>query len=111
MLQQIRLSVGVVFLLLSIPSMGLAQSVSPSTAPLPSETIVFPDPSTAPTAPRLEPSPASVSQESPETLPISCPAGQFASKFSDVTPDDWAYEAVNRIASGEFRCFPIASPS
>lgn len=111
MLQQIKLSVGVVFLLLAIPSIGLAQAVSPFTAPLPSEPIVSPEPSTAPTSPRSEPSPASVSQEPPETLPIACPAGQFASKFSDVTPDDWAYEAVNRIASGEFRCFPIASPS
>jgi hypothetical protein len=42
-----------------------------------------------------------------ETLTVpSCPAGQFASAFPDVRPEDWAYEAVNRLAIGPIRCFP-----
>ena len=30
----------------------------------------------------------------------------FASAFSDVTPDDWAYQAVIQLASPPLKCFP-----
>jgi hypothetical protein len=66
--------------------------------------------------------PATPNQRSPQTRPLqvqplpssqeplaTCPPGQFLSVFSDVRPDHWAYEAVNRIASGEPRCFPLNS--
>jgi hypothetical protein len=45
--------------------------------------------------------------ESAQGVSASCPPNQFASAFSDVLPTDWAYEAVNRLAIGEVRCFPI----
>ncbi|MEO1349510.1 MAG: hypothetical protein AAFW84_12015 [Cyanobacteria bacterium J06635_15] len=38
---------------------------------------------------------------------ITCPPGQFASAFSDVYPTDWAYEAVNRLASVPVQCFDL----
>lgn len=38
---------------------------------------------------------------------ITCPPGQFASAFSDVYPTDWAYEAVNRLASVPIQCFEL----
>jgi hypothetical protein len=69
------------------------------------------DPSTAPERPPSSPANA------PGSLPLSqdatpaCPPGQFASAFPDVTPSDWAYEAVNRLAALEIRCFPISPQS
>jgi hypothetical protein len=36
---------------------------------------------------------------------IACAPGQFASPFSDVLPDHWAYEAVTRLASVPVHCF------
>ena len=41
----------------------------------------------------------------------ACSAGQFLSVFSDVRPDDWAYEAVNQLAIGEPRCFLLTPQS
>lgn len=38
---------------------------------------------------------------------ITCPAGQFASAFSDVYPTDWAYQAVNNLASTPQQCFNL----
>ncbi len=38
---------------------------------------------------------------------VTCPAGQFASAFSDVYPTDWAYQAVNNLASTPTQCFDL----
>ncbi|WP_088892311.1 hypothetical protein [Leptolyngbya ohadii] len=58
-----------------------------------------------PTSPQPQTSPQPLTQEPA----LSCPAGQFASAFPDVTPDHWAFEAVNRLASVPQRCFPTQS--
>lgn len=42
---------------------------------------------------------------------LSCPENYFASAFPDVTPDDWAYTAVNRLAARPQQCFPIVPRS
>ena len=45
--------------------------------------------------------------------PITCGPHQFPSAFSDVYPTDWAYQAVNRLASRATECFdypPERSP-
>lgn len=73
----------------------------PPTAPAPNRSIDTPGFGQNNTNPQPQP----LTQEPA----ISCPAGQFASKFPDVTPNDWAYEAVNRVASGQLRCFPTQS--
>lgn len=49
-----------------------------------------------------ESSPTSPDVSQSETV---CPPGQFASAFSDVPPDHWAYTAVNRLASVPIQCF------
>ena len=36
---------------------------------------------------------------------LVCPPGQFASAFSDVLPEHWAYTAVNQLASVPPACF------
>lgn len=38
---------------------------------------------------------------------VTCPAGQFASAFSDVYPTDWAYQAVNNLAGTPQQCFDL----
>ncbi len=38
---------------------------------------------------------------------VTCPAGQFASAFSDVYPTDWAYQAVNNLAGRPAQCFDL----
>ncbi|MBD3885700.1 hypothetical protein IFO70_28720 [Phormidium tenue FACHB-886] len=80
------------------PNLSNPPAVQPAerTAPAPAQTTPA---SQSPTNP--------VAQEAP----LQCPAGYFASAFSDVTPDHWAYEAVNRLASTESRCFPVSPPS
>ena len=45
--------------------------------------------------------------------PLTCGPNQFPSAFSDVYPTDWAYQAVNRLASRTVECFdypPDRSP-
>lgn len=37
----------------------------------------------------------------------TCPPGQFPSAFPDVYPTDWAYQAVNRLASRAVECFDL----
>lgn len=37
----------------------------------------------------------------------TCPTGQFPSAFPDVYPTDWAYQAVNRLASRTVQCFDL----
>ena len=37
----------------------------------------------------------------------ACPPGQFPSAFPDVYPTDWAYQAVNRLASRAVECFDL----
>ncbi len=37
----------------------------------------------------------------------ACPPGQFPSAFPDVYPTDWAYQAVNRLASRAVQCFDL----
>lgn len=108
MLQQIKRCVGVGTLLLSIPSVALAQATPLSVPPVSETTLPSDQSSTSPTS-RIEPPAHPIAQESPEAVPPACPANQFASKFPDVTPYDWAYEAVNRLASGPLRCFPLPS--
>lgn len=90
----------------SFQAVGLAQSPFPSTPTLETTPLRSTDPSTAPTAPTLEPQSQTIPNS--EDAAITCAANEFASKFPDVTPNDWAYEAVNRVASGEIRCFPIS---
>jgi hypothetical protein len=89
-------------------TVGSAQTLSSPDSP---STAV--PPSANPAVPSVTSSPASEAQAvpapSPQEMPLTCPANYFASKFSDVTPYDWAYEAVNRIASGEMRCFPLTN--
>ncbi|MBD2460225.1 hypothetical protein H6G89_04130 [Oscillatoria sp. FACHB-1407] len=81
---------------------GIPVQVTPAT---PATTIPS-DPNTrSPQAQPLQTQPSPSAQEPVAT----CPPGQFLSVFSDVRPDHWAYEAVNRIASGEPRCFPLDS--
>ena len=38
-------------------------------------------------------------------IPLTCGPNQFPSAFSDVYPTDWAYQAVNRLASRSMQCF------
>lgn len=70
--------------------------------------------------PQPEPIPIEVRPSQPAqpeaelAQPIAtCPPGQFPSAFSDVYPTDWAYQAVNRIASRPIECFdlPTNEPS
>lgn len=61
---------------------------------------------TVPDLPQSIPMPVPDGSVSQQPAP-ACPPGQFASAFSDVTPNDWAYEAVNRLAALEIRCFPF----
>ncbi|WP_416666357.1 hypothetical protein [Egbenema bharatensis] len=60
----------------------------------------------SPPSPQLEPELDAQGLPSNTLTVPSCPPGQFASAFSDVPPEDWAYEAVNRLAIGPIRCFP-----
>lgn len=39
--------------------------------------------------------------------PAACLPGQFAAAFPDVYPTDWAYQAVNRLASRPVQCFNL----
>ncbi|MBD1997200.1 hypothetical protein H6G00_11275 [Leptolyngbya sp. FACHB-541] len=86
------------------------------------QTIRVPLPSTEPpaqTSPSTPPRQINPAQPQPELAPNSqltpplegeiaqCASNEFASVFSDVPPEHWAFEAVNRLAIGEFRCFPI----
>lgn len=52
--------------------------------------------------------PETTAQRSEPTInptQVTCPAGQFASAFSDVYPTDWAYQAVNNLAGRPMQCF------
>lgn len=56
--------------------------------------------------------PATTSQLAEPTVnpnQVTCPVGQFASAFSDVYPTDWAYQAVNNLASTPQQCFNLSS--
>ncbi|MGC1306490.1 MAG: hypothetical protein WA885_04615 [Phormidesmis sp.] len=57
----------------------------------------------------IEIAPAEAPQLEPDAtqIPVTCPPGQFASAFSDVYPTDWAYQAVNRLASRSIECFDL----
>lgn len=101
MLQQLKFGV-VLAAFLSSPIMALAQTM-PAVPPnsLVEETSVSLDSSG-----HRGRSTFSTWPELPESQQPSCPAGYFASKFPDVMPSDWAYEAVNRLADQKFRCFP-----
>ena len=107
MLQPIKLYPGVLSFLIVIPSIAHAE-IAPVNKISASETT--------PTKPleRMNsssqaPNSSTVSQETSGSPAPTCPPGEFASKFSDVTPKDWAYKAVNQIAAGQFRCFPWRS--
>jgi hypothetical protein len=97
------ISIVTVCLLGLLGSSALAQTTAPFASEEPrSETLV--QPSTRLSEDELE-------SQIPATDRPSCPEGQFASAFPDVRPDDWAYEAVNRLAIGPIRCFPLNSQS
>jgi hypothetical protein len=81
------------------------QPLPPTSPALPNRSSDTPGFAQPEAQPEIQPAPRPLTQEPT----ISCPAGQFASKFPDVTPNDWAYEAVNRVAGGQLRCFPIQS--
>ena len=84
---------------------AFAQATSPSpNAPLPETNAPLLDNAPTPTEPELD---AQTLPAPEEPIAPSCPAGQFASAFPDVRPEDWAYEAVNRLAIGPIRCFPL----
>ena len=42
-----------------------------------------------------------------EGEPLVCPPGQFPSAFSDVYPWEWAYQAINNLASPSMECFDL----
>lgn len=42
-----------------------------------------------------------------EAEPLECPPGQFPSAFADVYPWEWAYQAVNNLASPSMTCFDL----
>ncbi|NEQ42176.1 MAG: hypothetical protein F6K00_00875 [Leptolyngbya sp. SIOISBB] len=42
-----------------------------------------------------------------EAEPLECPPGQFPSAFADVYPWEWAYEAINNLASPSMECFDL----
>lgn len=60
--------------------------------------------------------PVENTQPEPDNLeaPLVCGPNQFPSAFVDVYPTDWAYQAVNRLASKPAECFdypPERSPA
>lgn len=101
-------------------SVVLAQTISPSVSQNSREQMVLPpQPAPQPAAtrsPNLQPAQPN-SDAAAEAVPLSqevapvCPAGQFASAFPDVSPEDWAYEAVNRLSAVPLQCFPVAPQS
>ena len=42
-----------------------------------------------------------------EGEPLVCPPGQFPSAFADVYPWEWAYQAINNLASPSMECFDL----
>ncbi|MDX2213711.1 MAG: hypothetical protein SFY66_10540 [Oculatellaceae cyanobacterium bins.114] len=105
--------------LMQLINSGVAVAQSSSAAPIANPTHATPPAgnSGAPPNPTLRSSPQMTEPSQPQSTPLSqetvtpCAAGQFLSVFSDVRPDHWAYEAVNRLAVGEPRCFPLTPQS
>lgn len=108
MLQYCKISVGLITGLLSISPIAQAEQALPPPIELNNlERASSPNHRSDQKLFQVKPAPNSVSQTAPSTsLPV-CPAGQFPSKFPDVTPRDWAYQAVNQLAVGEYRCYPF----
>jgi len=50
---------------------------------------------------------AATTDEGAEAEPLECPPGQFPSAFADVYPFEWAYQAVNNLASPMMQCFDL----
>ena len=100
-------------------SVVLAQTVSPSVPQNSQEQMVLPpQPVPQPAATRSPTSQlAQPNSDAAEAVPLSqgvapaCPAGQFASAFPDVSPEDWTYEAVNRLSALPLQCFPVVPQS
>lgn len=65
----------------------------------------IPEPTTSISTPSLE---IQQAESTITQIPVTCPPGQFASAFADVDPTDWAYEAVNRMASAPIECFDLS---
>ena len=89
----------------------LASTVAKAeTAPLAAENGLadLPSPAVAPesgmTAPDGE---AEASAAIAEGEPLVCPPGQFPSAFADVYPWEWAYQAINNLASPSMACFDL----
>jgi hypothetical protein len=80
------------------------------TAPLAAENNLTDLPSSAAiqdpvtTTPDME---TDVTSEVAEGEPLVCPPGQFPSAFSDVYPWEWAYQAINNLASPSMECFDL----
>ncbi|MGB7248903.1 MAG: hypothetical protein WBC73_08185 [Phormidesmis sp.] len=94
---------------------ALSGAIAPESLPVPLPEVQLE--TTERRAERTEPtgqtSPAQIetlpSLSSPSESTISqqaaCGPDQFVSAFSDVYPTDWAYQAVNRLASRPAACF------
>lgn len=88
-------------------SVVLAQTGSPSVLQnsqgqmVPSQPVPQPDATRSPNSQLAQPNLDSASEAVPLSQDVApaCPAGQFVSAFPDVSPDDWAYEAINRLAA------------
>ena len=61
-------------------------------------------PEAATTTPDAE---TDVTPEVAEGEPLVCPPGQFPSAFADVYPWEWAYQAINNLASPSMECFDL----
>ncbi|RZM74833.1 hypothetical protein [Leptolyngbya iicbica] len=83
---------------------GTAAKAEP--APLAAETGLTNLPS-----PTAAPAPATTTSDATPAVaegePLVCPPGQFPSAFADVYPWEWAYQAVNNLASPSMTCFDL----
>jgi hypothetical protein len=91
-------------------ALALAISAEPSVSPQANSTVDAEAGNTEIVNPDLtqpsQPSQPDRSSQLPANQ-VTCPPGQFASAFSDVYPTDWAYQAVNNLASVPVQCFDL----
>ncbi|MGP1387591.1 MAG: hypothetical protein ACTS2F_28885 [Thainema sp.] len=92
----------------------LASAIAPAPSELPAPSALSNQPVETITVESAESTetttPNTTSQRSEPTVnpnQVTCPPGQFASAFSDVYPTDWAYQAVNNLASTPQQCFDL----
>ena len=99
-------------LIASVLTVAIAPNSSqPSNSPNQLETVTVEsvESATGESAAEITPSETTAQFSEPTSNPtqVTCPAGQFASAFSDVYPTDWAYQAVNNLAGGPTQCFDL----